>query len=728
MNAPTAVVPGWELDTAPFHAGELAVQQRAGVTDAASAAGRRGIRRFMPDQHRTFFAQLPFFVLGGVDASGQPWATLRVGAPGFVTSPDARTLRIAARALPGDPLAGAWRPGAPLGGLGIEFDTRRRNRVNGVVRAIDGDALTIAVEQSFGNCAKYIQGRKPTFVGDEVGAAAEVVESDVSDVSSVSNASNASNASNTSNPSDASGVSHVSGASDISNRLSDADRALLAQADTFFVASANTSVDAGSARGADVSHRGGMPGFVRVDDAHTLTTPDFSGNRFFNTLGNLQHDPRAGLLFVDFDSGDLLYVAADAEIVWDGPLVASFAGAQRVVRFHVREVRRTRRVLPFRWSAVEPAPQFAAMAIAAASGGAAATARPALSAATPTPAPAWRSLRITKIVDEARAIRSFHFEPADGDALPAYEAGQHLTLRVAVPGDDAPTIRSYTLSDAPGGADYRITVKREGRVSTWLHDHARAGMTLDAQMPRGRFTFDVASPRPAVLVSAGIGITPMIAMLRRALADDAPSRRVVFVHGARDTADRPFAAALTRIADTDARVALHWFDSQPQRDGAARPGRIDIAQLKRILPFDDYDFYLCGPSAFMRDLYEGLRALNVPDERIRFEAFGPSSVARSTARAAAASPAPSVPVVFRRSARDAGWTPADGTLLEFAEGQRVAVPSECRSGSCGTCATRVLSGAVDYVQAHDASVGPGCALLCVAQPAQGAAEPLVLDL
>ncbi|EML1597482.1 pyridoxamine 5'-phosphate oxidase family protein [Burkholderia cenocepacia] len=694
MNAPTAVVPGWELDTAPFHAGELAVQQRAGVTDAASAAGRRGIRRFMPDQHRTFFAQLPFFVLGGVDAHGQPWATLRAGAPGFVTSPDARTLCIAAPALPGDPLAGAWQAGAPLGGLGIEFDTRRRNRVNGVVRAVDGDALTIAVEQSFGNCAKYIQGRKPTFVARDVAAAV---------------------------------------APDVSDALSGADRALLAQADTFFVASANTSAEAGAARGADVSHRGGMPGFVRVDDARTLTTPDFSGNRFFNTLGNLQHDPRAGLLFIDFDSGDVLYVAARAEIVWDGPVVASFDGAQRVVRFHVREVRRMRAVLPFRWSAVERALQFAAMAVATAAttatalGGAAATAGPAPSAVAPASAPAWRSLRIAKIVDEARAIRSFHFEPADGGSLPAYEAGQHLTLRIALPGSDAPAIRSYTLSDAPGGTQYRITVKREGRVSAWLHDHAQAGMTLDAQMPRGRFTFDLASPRPAVLVSAGIGITPMIAMLRRALADDTPSRRIVFVHGAREAADRPFAAELARLAAVDARLSLHWFDSHPQESTVARAGRIDIGQLKRVLSFDDYDFYLCGPSAFMRDLYDGLRALNVPDERIRFEAFGPSSVSRSATREAAAPAAASVPVVFRRTGCDAAWTPADGTLLEFAEGQRVAVPSECRAGSCGTCATRVLSGAVEYEQTPDAPVEPGCALLCVARPAQGATQPLVLD-
>jgi predicted pyridoxine 5'-phosphate oxidase superfamily flavin-nucleotide-binding protein len=321
MTAPTAAIPGWELDTSPFHAGELDAQRRAGVADVALTIGQRGIRRFMPDQHRAFYPQLPFFVLGGVDADGQPWATWRVGAPGFVSSPDARTLRIAGNTLPGDPLADAWQPGASLGGLGIQFDTRRRNRVNGIVQSIDGDALTVAVEQSFGNCAKYIQGRTPVFDARDDAAPLRLERSD---------------------------------------RLSEADRVLFAQADTFFVASANTSAEAGAVRGVDVSHRGGMPGFVRVDDDRTLTTPDFSGNRFFNTLGNLLHDARAGLLFVDFERGDLVYVAARAEIVWDGPLVASFDRAERVVRYRVLEVRRSAAVLPFRWSAVEWAPQFVA--------------------------------------------------------------------------------------------------------------------------------------------------------------------------------------------------------------------------------------------------------------------------------------------------------------------------------------------------------------------------------
>ena len=321
VTIPSADVP---TPGAPFHAGELTAQARAGVADFANSAGRRGIRAEMPEQHQRFFAERPFMLLGGLDAAGQPWATLRAGAPGFVSALDARTLRIAAgSALPDDPLGGTWQVGGLVGGLAIQPETRRRNRVNGVIASLDDQALTLTVSQSFGNCPKYIQSRTPTFVPRN----------------------------------DAAPLPPQSRATE----LSGADRALLERADTFFIASANSADDAGSARGVDVSHRGGMPGFVRIDATGTLTVPDFSGNRFFNTLGNLVHDPRAGLLFVDFVNGDLVYLAADAEIVWDGAELADFAGAERLLRLRVREVRRSPGVLPFRWSPVEYAAQFAPM-------------------------------------------------------------------------------------------------------------------------------------------------------------------------------------------------------------------------------------------------------------------------------------------------------------------------------------------------------------------------------
>lgn len=698
-------------DGSPFHAGELAVQRQAGVSDFADAAGRVSIRAFMPDQHRTFFAQLPWFVVGGVDRDGQPWATLRTGQPGFVDSPDDRTLRLQGGALRDDPLAGAWQPGAPFGGLGIELPTRRRNRVNGTVAAIDGAAMSIAVTQSFGNCPKYIQRRTPEPVA----------------------------------------LPHRAPPLRRADALGEAERELIARADTFFVASANLDADARVARGVDVSHRGGPPGFVRVDDARTLTVPDYAGNRFFNTLGNFVSNPRAGLLFVDFARGDVLYVAAEAEIVWDGPDLAAFEGAQRLVRYRVREVRRSEAALPFRWSEPELAPQFASE-----------TAPPV--AAPPAPARAsqpardagWFMLRVVATRDEAPGIRSFHFERADGAPLPRHDGGQHLTLRIPMPGEAAPLVRSYTLSDAAGGPTWRISVKRDGQGSSRLHDTLQVGSGIEARGPGGNFRLDPAGARPVVMLSAGIGITPMLAMLReRAAASHARAPRVLFFHGARHAADRPFVEELADCARRDPTLSVHLFDSQPSPAGndGHHAGRLGIDALRRLLPFDTYDFHICGPSAFMTEMVEGLRALEVPEARIHYEAFGPSSVPR---RARATAPAPaavvaetsaaegesatsaaddesaaSAVVEFRRSGVTADWSPADGSLLDLAEARGVDALSSCRAGACGTCTVRVLEGGVCYPQPPGADVGPGEALACVARPAAAGGDApvrVVLDL
>ncbi|MFL9985334.1 pyridoxamine 5'-phosphate oxidase family protein [Paraburkholderia sediminicola] len=682
---------GWDAAESPFHAAERLVQQHAGVGEEAESIGRRGIRRYMPDQHRQFYAEQPFMVFGGLDANGQPWATLRAAEPGFVSSPDPRTLRIYGGVLPGDPLAGYWQPGMMIGGLGLQAQTRRRNRVNGVVSSVDGDTVTLEVMQSFGNCAKYIQGRTPTFVARGATGTRPPVET--------------------------------------STQLSDADRALLANADTFFIASANVSEDAGPARGADVSHRGGMPGFVRIDDATTLTTPDFSGNRFFNTLGNLLHDPRAGLLFVDFASGDMLYVAALAEIVWDGPELADFPLAERLVRFRITEVRRSRQALPFHWSEVAYAPQFVTPA-----------SRPVSMPAPPlasTPESPWKKLRIAAVHEETAMIRSFYFESADGSPLPAYEPGQYLPIRVPVDGLDKPLTRTYTLSDASNRRQYRITVKRDGVGSAWLHDRFAAGMQVEAMTPRGAFTYDSASPRPAVFISAGIGITPMLTMLHHAIAarePHSPPKPLHFFHGARRDGDRPFSAHLQDVASRHPAISMHLFDSAADpathAPSGTLPGRVTLAEIKRALPFDDYDFYLCGPESFMRELYEGLRALNVADNRIRFEAFGPATVKRTPAippavpeNAQSSQPAnvpgsdgTSIPVTFARSQRTVQWLPKNGTLLDLAEACGIAAPSSCRSGMCGTCSTRVLNGRVAYEDPTDAPIDAGHALICMGRP------------
>lgn len=309
---------------APFHAGERALQTLAGSREVMAAAGSRVIRDFMPDQHRDFFAQLPFLVVGSMDAQLQPWASVLAAPPGFAHSPDPTHLRIDALPMADDPLSTQLVQGASLGLLGIQPHTRRRNRMNGNVEAIDATGFMVEVQQSFGNCPKYIQAREPLFAAGQPAAPAQRLDG-----------------------------------------LDDAARALIARADTFFIASAFPQHAADgdeadpAAQGVDVSHRGGLPGFVRVGEDGVLTVPDFTGNRFFNTLGNLSVHPRAGLLFIDFESGHLLHLTATAEIVWDGPEVAAFEGAERLLRLRVEQVLRRPGALPLRWGGAEVSPHLA---------------------------------------------------------------------------------------------------------------------------------------------------------------------------------------------------------------------------------------------------------------------------------------------------------------------------------------------------------------------------------
>jgi predicted pyridoxine 5'-phosphate oxidase superfamily flavin-nucleotide-binding protein len=309
-----------DLHSSPWHEGERAMQARVGAADQLAALGPRIVRDFMPDQHRSFFAQLPFMVAGSLDEAGRPWASVLAAPPGFAHSPDAHHLRIDALAAAGDPLSAALVVGAPIGLLGIEPQTRRRNRMNGVVSEIDGRGFTVEVRQSFGNCPRYIQAREPVFV-DKGPSACEVRRMD---------------------------------------RLDAAGRRIVEQADTFFIATAHPSTGDGAAlHGIDVSHRGGRPGFVRVARDGTLTAPDFNGNTFFNTLGNIALNPRAGLLFIDFETGDLLQLAVRTDVVWDGAELAAFEGAERLLRMQVVSVLHRPAALALRWGRAEPSPFLA---------------------------------------------------------------------------------------------------------------------------------------------------------------------------------------------------------------------------------------------------------------------------------------------------------------------------------------------------------------------------------
>jgi ferredoxin-NADP reductase/predicted pyridoxine 5'-phosphate oxidase superfamily flavin-nucleotide-binding protein len=678
----------------PFHAGEQALHDRLGIRERMADIGRRVIRSAMPEQHQRFFEQLPFMLAGSVDAAGRPWASVLVGQPGFVRAPHARRLDFRTRAIAGDPLAAGLAAGAPLGLLGIELHTRRRNRVNGHVVAVDAGGFRLEVDQSVGNCPQYIQGREMRWVRDAADLQPRAIEP---------------------------------------LAVLDAEaRALVAAADTLFVAThapaAAGDPDAGTGHGADVSHRGGRAGFVRIEDERTLLVPDFSGNSFFMTLGNLQLDPRAGLLFIDFDSGDLLTLTGSAEVVWEGEALKAFEGAERAWRFRIESGWRLRDALPLRWALRDWSPHALATGTWAE-----AEARRAAERLAQT----WRPWRVTRVVDESSVIRSFHLLPADGHALPPFEAGQHLPIRLETAGGER-LHRTYTISHAPGDAALRLSVKREGRASSRLHDEVHEGDLIEALGPRGRFTIDATLRRPAVLVGAGVGITPMVAFARHLVGEGlrrGQVRPLHLVQVAHSEAQRAFGAELRDLeqrAGGAMRLHVVLGDGHGAPAGALQ-GPLVVDLLKRLLPFDDHEFFLCGPAGFMQALYDGLRDLGVRDERIQAEAFGPSSLQRRPdgpllAPAPPAAAAQQASVSFTRSGKTAEWTPARGTLLELAEGQGLDPPFSCRAGHCGSCSTRLSAGRVSYAEPTAWRPADGEVLLCRARPAAGGGEVIALDL
>ena len=676
------------MDHSPWHAGEKQLQAHVGVAERMEALGRRVVRTEMPDQHRTFYEQLPFMLYGAVDVDGNPWASILEGQPGFAHSPEPGVLQF--NSLPGADDPAQLSDGAAIGLLGIELHTRRRNRLNGRVGAVTASGFGVTVEQSFGNCPQYIQLRQFRTV-PLADPATRIAQ-------------------------------HLDG-------LDDAAKATICGADTFFVAS---YVDVDGQRSVDVSHRGGQAGFVQVE-GNRLTIPDFAGNLFFNTLGNLLINPRAGLLFIDFNSGDLLHLSGRTEVILEGPQVEAFQGAERLWTFEVQQVVRRPAALGLRW-------RFDGVSPTSLLTGSWEQANARLQAQAL--GDRWRPLRVVRIEAESHNIRSIYLEPADGAGFPLFQAGQHLPLRFTLGGEVH--IRTYSLSSAPSDDFFRISVKREGLVSSHLHEQVRVGDLLEARAPQGHFTVAPHERRPLVLLAAGVGITPLLSMVREVVYQGLRTRRIRptwFFQSSRTLADQPFRSELDRLLDDagDAVRVLRLL-SQPEADAQEgedfdQTGRIDTALLKTLLEVEDYDqldFVLCGPGSFTQALYDGLRELNIRDSRIHAETFGPSTLRRQPDPDAVVIEQPpaattSVPVVFERSAKEARWQPDGGTLLELAESRGLRPEFSCRGGSCGTCKTRLISGQVNYPQPPAEVPDEGHVLICCAIPAQSS-QPLVLDL
>lgn len=893
----------------PFHRGEQELQSRLGIRDKMEKVGRRMIRDHIPEQLHVFFSQLPLLLVGSADETARPWASVLVGQPGFLEVINPRTLRVTGRPIYGDPLNKALIDGTDIGTLGIEFNTRRRNRVNGTVVHVEEERFEIQVKQSFGNCPKYIQDREPNL---------------------------------------RTGIDIIGENRTVKRReaLNKPDAALIARSDTFFIAS-QFSENGEGAQGIDISHRGGMPGFVIVAHETSLLFPDYSGNCMFNTLGNLLVNPRSGLLFFDFQTGGTLQLTGEAEILWEAQHTKRFPGAKRVVTFHVEEVIHIERALPLSWKFEGYSPVFdefevdkdkspilkadSSMKLLSANlsspreiahngktvttgifkipaegrvklhrlnlegdgqadlwghGGAfravyvysienyeywkrelgrndfthgqfgenftvegmvddqicvgdifrigdalvevsqpripcyklaikmgidsfqnqflksgrvgfyfrvleegevgagdsielvhrepngmtvreisdllffdksnlegaeRALSIPALShgwkgsfeerliKSEVSADKGFRTFVVEQKVMENETISSFYLFPKDGESLDDFLPGQFLTFKLVIPGQPKPVIRTYSLSDRPNRDYYRVSIKREpappdkpgtppGLSSSYFHDQIDVRSTLNVSPPRGKFHLDRESERSVVLLSGGVGLTPMISMMNE-LAQTDPKRAVWFIHGVRNGREHAMGEHVRDTVRDNKNINTHIRYSAPSPDDVDgrdydSTGHVDITLLKQVLPFDDYEFYLCGPPPFMKSLYCGLISFGVAEARIHYEFFGPASVLTeeagpcgpAQARSAEEELASEIEVTFARSGITATWDTACETILDLAEHHDLNPPYSCRSGICHTCMCELVEGEVEYIEEPLDPPDTGCVLICCSKP------------
>jgi len=354
-------------------------------------------------------------------------------------------------------------------------------------------------------------------------------------------------------------------------------------------------------------------------------------------------------------------------------------------------------------------------------------------------APAWpgfRQMRVANIDKESDSVTSFILEPIDGQHLPVFQAGQFVVLRLLVDPGEPPVLRSYSLSDLPGADHFRISVKSElkGIGSSFLCNRTKERDVLDVSAPRGSFTLRPGQ-NPVVLLSAGVGATPVMSMLH-SLAADRSQREIWWIYGARNRLDHPFAEESRSLLKQLSQGREYIVYSRPaaiDQVGADfdAPGHIDTALMERIGVSRNSDFYLCGPPSFLQNMRDGLRNWGVLAGNVHTEIFGSLDAITPgmaqvvhTPHLPQGPPGSGPPVSFARSGITAAWDRKFASLLELAEACDVPVRWSCRAGVCHTCMTGLIAGSIIYNPEPLERPAPGNVLVCCSQPNAG----VTLDL
>jgi hypothetical protein len=329
-------------------------------------------------------------------------------------------------------------------------------------------------------------------------------------------------------------------------------------------------------------------------------------------------------------------------------------------------------------------------------------------------------------------VCSFYLAPHDQRPLPPFRPGQYLTFELHIPGQPGPVVRCYSLSDGPNARDrYRVTIKKlgpppkappgtpPGLSSSYFHDSLAEGSIVEVMAPGGAFYLEEESDRPVVLIGGGVGLTPVVSMLNTLVASGS-NREIWFFYGVRFRAEHAMFDHLKRIDRENPNVNLVVCYSGPT--DTCRPGEhydhkgfVSVDLMKTLLPSNNYEFYICGPPPMMEMINRDLREWGVPEDDIRYEAFGPATVKKAH-EAPPVAAGSTYPVVFARAKRTLDWSEAAGTLLEFGEANGIRMSCGCRSGGCGTCLTAIKEGEIEYVHKPGKTPEAGSCLVCIARP------------
>lgn len=353
----------------------------------------------------------------------------------------------------------------------------------------------------------------------------------------------------------------------------------------------------------------------------------------------------------------------------------------------------------------------------------------------------WRNFVVIRKVKESQEITSFYLQPEDKGDIPDFSPGQFLTIKLDIPEQPRSVIRTYSLSDyAPVAGYYRLSIKREsapkgldvppGVGSNFMHDRIQEGALIPAKPPSGKFVLAVQKSTPIVLISNGVGITPMIAMAK-AVTQLNPQRPVWFFHGARDGSFHALREDIAAIAQQHPNLSVHYAYSKPRPEDEGHyqsTGYVDVDLIRAVVKavVTEAEYFLCGSPAFMDSIRGGLRESGVLDGQVFFEMFSKATkTVTESSPTASSTTQGEKEVVFSQSQQTVAWQSDADSLLEFAEAQGLHPDYSCRQGICGTCECRLLEGEIEYQQPPTAKVTPGSTLICIAKPKT---PKVVLDL